>query len=361
MKKLSMISIPLILVMLLSAGCTTATKEMSSPTPETSAIAPSPAPESPVTSPSPSSQEPLVAASPPTQKATLTSDLSPGTGMVEFYVTDPPPPDVDEVWVEFETLEVHKTGGNWTSIDVADAGPFPLIYLADNGIEEFLGSQIVEVGKYTQIRLGFASVEIEANGENQTARVPSGKIKLVGNFNVTENNNTAITLDFNGEKSVIQTGKGEYIFKPVIKLDVSDKGKPPSAESGADLQISKSDSSDPVLTGDNITYTLEVENLGPDDATGVTVTDNLTSAQVTYLGPQSFNTDNGTASYDGEVFTWDIGDLAVGATANLTIEVQAPLSSGDITNTASVFGNEDDPDTGNNDADEDTEVDVNGE
>ena len=211
MKKLSMISIALTLVMLLSAGCTQASPEISPPTPEPEVTAPPPTSQPPATAPS-HAQEPVT-----------TGDLSPGMGMIEVYVTDPPPPGVDEVWVDIENLEVHKTGGNWTSVAV-DTDPFNLKEI--EGIQDFLASQIVDVGKYTQIRFDVESVRIVANGDNQTARVPSGKIKLIGNFNVTENNTTGITLDFNGEKSVIKTGKGEYIFKPVIKLFVSDKGKP---------------------------------------------------------------------------------------------------------------------------------------
>ena len=143
--------------------------------------------------------------------------------MIEVYVTDPPPPEMDEIWVDIKNLEVHKTGGNWTSVAV-DAEPFDL--KAIEGIQQFLASQIVETGKYTQIRLEVNSVTIVVGGDNYTATVPSDKIKLVGNFNVTDNNTTEITLDFNGEKSVLVTGKGDYIFKPVIKLLVADKGKP---------------------------------------------------------------------------------------------------------------------------------------
>ena len=143
--------------------------------------------------------------------------------MIEVYVTDPPPPDMEKILVDIKNLEVHKTGGNWTSIAV-DTEPFDLKEI--EGIQDFLASQIVETGKYTQIRFEVNSVTIVAEGDNHTAKVPSDKIKLVGNFNVTDNNTTEITLDFNGEKSVLVTGKGDYIFKPVIKLLVSDKGKP---------------------------------------------------------------------------------------------------------------------------------------
>jgi hypothetical protein len=224
MKKLLMISIPLIIVMLLSVGCTQGSPEVSFPTPNPAITAPSPtsAPELAPAAPSLPQKPSLVAPSP--AQAVTTSAISPGTGMVEVYVTDPPPPDMDEIWVDIKTLEVHKTGGNWTSINVTDAEPFDLKEI--EGIQQFLASQIVETGKYTQIRLEVESVTIVVGGDNYTAKVPSDKIKLVGNFNVTDNNTTEITLDFNGEKSVLVTGKGDYIFKPVIKLLVSDKGKP---------------------------------------------------------------------------------------------------------------------------------------
>jgi len=244
MKKLSIILIPLTLVMLLAAGCTTATPEMSAPAPGPTAAAPSPTSEPPVTStppapepaataptPNPESTakssspkpEPAVKEATPTQKPVLPSDSSLGTGMLAVYVTDPPPPEMDKILVDIKNLEVHKTGGNWTSIAV-DMEPFDLKEI--EGIQDFLASQIVETGKYTQIRFEVNSVTIVVGGDNYTAKVPSDHIKLVGGFNVTDNNTTEITLDFNGEKSVLVTGKGEYIFKPVIKLLVSEKGKP---------------------------------------------------------------------------------------------------------------------------------------
>jgi len=211
MKKLSIILIPLTLVMLLAAGCMPAAPEVSSPTPKPAVTAPTPTPQPPATSSS------------PTPKPIPTGELLPGTGMLEVYVTDPPPPKMDKILVDIKNLEIHKTGGNWTSVAV-DTDPFNLKEI--EGIQEFLASQIVEAGRYTQIRFEVNSVKIVVGGDNYTAKVPSDKIKIVGNFDVIDNNTTEIILDFNGEKSVIETGKGEYIFKPVIKLLVSGKGKP---------------------------------------------------------------------------------------------------------------------------------------
>ena len=41
----------------------------------------------------------------------------------------------------------------------------------------------------------------------------------------------------------------------------------------ADLEIVKTDSPDPVLAGNNLTYTLSVTNVGPSDAQTVSLTD----------------------------------------------------------------------------------------
>lgn len=151
-----------------------------------------------------------------------TATLPAGMGMLEVRVTDPPPPDMDQILVDIENLEIHKAGGPWTTIPVT-TDPFDL--KAIEGIEAFLASQVVEAGRYTQLRLDVETVDIVVGvgeeAKHYDAKVPSGKIKLVGTFEVVENETTVITLDFNGEKSVLVTGAGEYIFKPVIKLLVS--------------------------------------------------------------------------------------------------------------------------------------------
>jgi hypothetical protein len=130
---------------------------------------------------------------------------------------------MDEIWVDIKALEVHRTGGNWTTV-AENPGPFDL--KAIEGIQQYLAGQVVEVGKYTQIRMEVYSVRIVVGEDEYNAKVPSGKIKLVGNFEILEGNATEITLDFNGEKSVNVTGKGDYIFKPVIKLLVERPSSP---------------------------------------------------------------------------------------------------------------------------------------
>lgn len=109
----------------------------------------------------------------------------------------------------------------------------------------------------------------------------------------------------------------------------------------ADLSVTKSDNPDPVIAGEDLTYTVTVTNGGPSDATNVVFTDNLpTGTSFT-----SASASQGTAcTEDNNVVTCNLGSLADGATATVTIVVTvAPETQGNITNTASAAGDETDP------------------
>lgn len=155
------------------------------------------------------------------------SSLPDGMGKLVINITDPPVP-LENVEVSFENLEIHKAGGPWTTIPM-DNDTFELIEL--EGVTELLASHIVEAGIYTQIRLDVGTVQVSVTGDETAheARVPSDKIKLVGSFEVVEGEETEITIDINGAKSV-QTGKGEYIFRPVVKLLIPESAKPGNEE-----------------------------------------------------------------------------------------------------------------------------------
>ncbi len=122
----------------------------------------------------------------------------------------------------------------------------------------------------------------------------------------------------------------------------------------ADLQIAKSASVDPAVAGTSFTYAITVTNNGPSVASGVTVTDALP------LG-LTFDTAGSSpecSALDQNV-TCDIRDLLAGDEVILTIAVSADAALADgatLTNTASVSGNESDPITDNDSAQEETTV-----
>jgi uncharacterized repeat protein (TIGR01451 family) len=119
----------------------------------------------------------------------------------------------------------------------------------------------------------------------------------------------------------------------------------------SDLSVTKTDAPDPVTVGSNLTYTVTITNNGPDAATGVTLTDTLPGG-VTFV---SATPSQGSCNQAAGVVTCNLGSLANGASATVTIVV-TPNTPGGISNTATVAGNETDPNTANNTATAQTTV-----
>jgi uncharacterized repeat protein (TIGR01451 family)/CSLREA domain-containing protein len=119
----------------------------------------------------------------------------------------------------------------------------------------------------------------------------------------------------------------------------------------ADLRLGKRDFIDPVAPGDTVVYGLDLSNTGPDDASGVVVTDVLPADVVFVSATPPCVHASGTV-------TCDIGDLAPLAEVSLVIEVTAlDPPGGELSNTATVSLAEQDPSPGNNSATETTGVD----
>ncbi|MBI2839967.1 MAG: IPT/TIG domain-containing protein [Acidobacteria bacterium] len=111
----------------------------------------------------------------------------------------------------------------------------------------------------------------------------------------------------------------------------------------ADMEITKTGRPNPVTLGHNLTYIIKVVNQGPDNATGVTVTDRLPAKAA--FGSAIAN--QGTWSLNDRVLTWYAGGLDKGAMTSLKIVV-VPVRPGTISNTATVVASEVDSDASNN-------------
>src|SRR5690349_1747015 len=117
----------------------------------------------------------------------------------------------------------------------------------------------------------------------------------------------------------------------------------------ADLSITKSDSPDPVLAGNNLTYTVTVTNAGPSFARNVVISDPVPRG-TTYV-----SSDQGGVNNSGTV-SWTIGDLAPGAvTVHMTVKVN-PDQLANLSNTATVSSTTTDPSPGDHSATETTTV-----
>ena len=223
------------------------------------------------------------------------------------------------------------------------AGEHPIVTIQLDPSEQFVFTS--EPGLYPgSASGGWFSVQYAAIGTSKfptflSARHARGTSSGIM-YNVTDQR-TVSTLDPDG-------------FIPAsFYLELFEGGG--NAPTATDVSITIQDSPRPVLKGEQLTYSLNVTNIGS-DATGVTLTDTL-PADITF---DSVTTSQGTCTpitvTSGKnkrttVTTTSVGcvlgSLADGASANVEIVIR-PNAAGTITNSASVTATEDDLNLSNN-------------
>lgn len=131
----------------------------------------------------------------------------------------------------------------------------------------------------------------------------------------------------------------------------------------ADLSIAKSDSPDPVVAGEELTYTIVVTNDGPSTATDVKVTDTL-PAGTSFVSGVDGNGATVCALVQAATVVCDLGTMGPGTskTVYLTVFVDPSVPDGaTLTNTATVSSPTPDPNGANNTDQETTDVDTSAE
>jgi len=174
------------------------------------------------------------------------------------------------------------------------------------------------------------------------------------------NNGATVTLTLVG---TVDAGTGNSIITNTASVTAKDLVDPdPSDDSdtadigiqAADLSFTKEVNDSTPNEGDTITYTLAIDNNGPDSATNVSITDQL-PAGVTYVSDTPSQ-----GSYVSGTGVWTIGTIANGADATLTITATVDLGTVGTTidNNAEVTASDqEDPDStpGNTSGTEDDE------
>ncbi len=125
------------------------------------------------------------------------------------------------------------------------------------------------------------------------------------------------------------------------------RGTPPVP---TDVEISMTDSPDPVIQNGRVTYNIEVTNLGPGLATGVKVTDSV-PAGATFVSATS----SGMTCVGTKTVSCTTPTIASGASVVITLVVKA-TTPGTLSNTATVESNEPDTDATNNSSTQTTDV-----
>ncbi len=152
--------------------------------------------------------------------STAVGDNGAAKGKVVFSITDAAASmqGVTDVRMTVDKIEMHSAAEGWVTVS-NDTKTFNLLVLKANGTAQLATETNVAVGTYDQIRVHVQKIVVVKNGTSAEATLPSHELKLNGNFIVTANTTESIKLDVIADQSLHVTGKGKFIFAPVIKLE----------------------------------------------------------------------------------------------------------------------------------------------
>jgi uncharacterized repeat protein (TIGR01451 family) len=228
---------------------------------------------------------------------------------------------------------------------------FPVLTAATSGASGTTISGDLNSTPLTTFRIEFFSnlaCDALGNGEGQV---------FVGSINVTTDPagttpiNTTIPVVVPGGRVLTATATAPGGNTSEFSACIAVAGPSTSA----DIAVTKGATPDPVIAGNNITYSLTVTNLGPDDATDVVLTDNIpanTSFQ-SILAPPGWTCNTPPVGGTGAITCTNPLLTAAAGTANFTFDVRVnPGTSGGvvITNSASASSDVADASPSNNSA-----------
>ncbi len=154
---------------------------------------------------------------------------------LHLMLTDSPFSDARAVLVTFSAVSAHLTGNDFMPLPFAGGATSRTCDLKKLvGAQELLGTGAMPTGHYTQVRLivtgatiyfdnpsaGPACAETIASpaGRSAAVDVHSGDVRLSREFEVTTTGSTTITVDFDGDRSIVPMGNGRYSMSPVISV-----------------------------------------------------------------------------------------------------------------------------------------------
>jgi hypothetical protein len=155
-----------------------------------------------------------------------------GNATMSVYLVDGPA-TFDKVYLDIQSVQVKASTdaseNDWQSLNIGRKGIYNLLDFK-NGLDTLLGTIILPAGRINQLRLVLgANNSVVIGGTSFPLTTPSAQqsgLKLNINADLTAGVDYRLWIDFDAARSIVQTGSGSYILKPVIRTFTQ-------AESGA--------------------------------------------------------------------------------------------------------------------------------
>ncbi|HTI09048.1 MAG TPA: DUF4382 domain-containing protein [Puia sp.] len=152
------------------------------------------------------------------------SNSSSGSGHLQVLLTDGPA-NYDAVYIDVQKVEVNVSsdsgaGSGWQTVNLLRPGIYNLLKFS-NGIDTLLASADLPAGKLSQMRLVLGNNNtVVVDGQSFPLATPSAQQSGL-KFNIHSTLTAGIVyrlwIDFNAGRSIVTTGNGGYILKPVIR------------------------------------------------------------------------------------------------------------------------------------------------
>jgi len=155
------------------------------------------------------------------RKSTSTSG---GAGRLEVRLTDAPA-NYDAVYIDVQKVEVNVSGdtgtsSGWQTLPLLRPGVYNLLNFR-NGIDTVLAATNLPAGTLSQMRMVLGSNNsVVINGQSYPLKTPSAQqsgLKFKIHATLTADIVYRLWIDFNAGTSIVTTGNGGFILKPVIR------------------------------------------------------------------------------------------------------------------------------------------------
>lgn len=141
-----------------------------------------------------------------------------GTATVNVRLTDGPAA-YSAVNIDIQKIEIGVNGG-WVPLNFPKPGIYNLLDFK-NGADVVLGQATLPEGNVSQMRMILGpNNSLVSNGVTYPLQTPSGEqsgLKFNWHQTLVSNGAYNVWIDFDAGRSIVKTGNGSYILKPVIR------------------------------------------------------------------------------------------------------------------------------------------------